>query len=161
MRFREEAQQNIHQHVYEIIWQQIKGCTTCVSYAHEKKRYETTKISTGRKNRYEMNWPLWWNRGATTTTDTICADNLNVDAWLIAKKRIHHNNVGTIWRRLIAWIEMHTETPNLTFNKCIDQTTRTGGEISHKEYGYREVREADDKTTTKRTQTNETVERRG
>jgi len=56
---------------------------------------------------------------------------------------------------------MHTETPNLTFNKCIYQTTRTGGEISHKEYGYREVREADDNTTTKRTQTNETVERRG
>jgi len=51
--------------------------------------------------------------------------------------------------------------PNLTFNKCIYQTTRTGGEISHKEYGYREVREADDNTTTKRTQTNETVERRG
>ena len=89
----------------------VNGCTICISYVHEKRRYETTKRSTGRKNRYEMNWTLWWNRGVTTTTDTICADNLNVDAWLIAKKRIHHNNVGTIWRRLIAWIEMHTKTP--------------------------------------------------
>ena len=50
MRFYEEAQQNIHQHVYEIIRQHIKGCTTCVSYTHEKNCYETTKSSTGRKN---------------------------------------------------------------------------------------------------------------
>ena len=100
MRFCEEAQQNIHQHVYENIRQQIKGYTTCVSYTHEKNCYETTKSSTGRKNRYEMNWTPWLNRGATTTTDTICADNLNVDAWLIANKWIHHNKV-----------EMHTKTP--------------------------------------------------
>ena len=51
--------------------------------------------------------------------------------------------------------------PNL--QKCIYQTTRTGREISHKEYGYREVREADDIRQEKehQPQTSTTVEQRG
>ena len=127
MSFCEEAQQNIHQHVYEIIRQQIKGCTTCVPYTHEKNCYETTKSSTGRKNLYEINWPLWWNRGATTTTDTICADNLNVGAWLVANKEIHHSKVGAIWRRQKCMEGNAHRNPNLTFKSV-------SGEISHKEY---------------------------
>ena len=72
---------------------------------------ETTNSSTGRKNRYEMNWPLWWNRGATTTTDTFVQTTwMSMLDWLQTKE-FTTTKVGTIRRRQIAWIEMHTETP--------------------------------------------------
>ena len=55
-----------------------------------------------------------------------------------------------------------TPKPQPNLQQCIYQTTRTGGEISHKEYGYREVREADDIRQEKehQPQTSVTVEQR-
>ena len=53
--------------------------------------------------------------------------------------------------------------PNLTFKSVSTRLLEQGGEISHKEYGYREVREADDIRQEKehQPQTSTTVEQRG
>ena len=113
MRFCEEAQKrsNTYTNMYTRSYGNYKWLYYLCIICPWKDTLRNNEKFNGKKEPLRDELDSMINRGATTTTDTICADNLNVDAWWIAKKQIHHNNVGTIWRRLIAWIEMHTETP--------------------------------------------------